>query len=137
MARHRHKNSRVKVYFRYKGRCFRLMEAINFGTKTSPELKIKGLTETYLQTKDDEHRFDGHFHVGQLIRFVDGDHVEFTYHKDWLERGRSAYNKAKKCSTAFIAVGNSIYRMSADGSREKVSNLASTRVKAKCKKFAL
>ncbi len=82
MARHRHKNSRVKVYFRYKGRCFRLMEAINFGTKTSPELKIKGLTETYLQTKDDKHRFDGHFHVGQLIRFVDGDHVEFTYHKD-------------------------------------------------------
>ena len=82
MARHRHKNPRIKVYFRYKGRCFRLMEAINFGTKTSPELKIKGLTETYLQTKDDKHRFDGRFHVGQLIRFVDGDHVEFTYHKD-------------------------------------------------------
>jgi hypothetical protein len=57
--------------------------------------------------------------------------------KGLAREGRSAYNKAKKSSTAFIAVGNSIYRMSADGSREKVSNLASTRVKAKCKKFAL
>lgn len=82
MARHRHKNPRVKVYFQYKGRYFRLLEAINFGSKTTPELKIKGLTETYLQTKDDQHRFDGQFHVGQLIRFVDGNHVEFTYHKD-------------------------------------------------------
>lgn len=82
MSKHRHKNPRVKVYFRYKGRCFRLLEAINFGTKTTPELKIKGLTETYLQTKDDQQRFDGKFHEGQLIRFIDGDHVEFTYHKD-------------------------------------------------------
>lgn len=82
MSKHKHKNPRVKVYFRYKGRCFRLLEAINFGTKTTPELKIKGLTETYLQTKDDQHRFDGKFHVGQLIRFIDGNHVEFTYHKD-------------------------------------------------------
>lgn len=69
MARHKHKNPRVKVFFRYRGRCFRLLEAINFGTKTAPELKIKGLAETYMQTKDDQHRFDGHFHVGQLIRF--------------------------------------------------------------------
>lgn len=82
MARHKHKNPRVKVYFRYKGRCFRLLEAINFGTKETPELKIKGLAETYMQTKDDQHRFDGHFHVGQLIRFIDGKNVEFTYHKD-------------------------------------------------------
>ena len=82
MSRHKHKNPRVKVYFRNKGRCFRLLEAINFGSKSSPELKIKGLTETYLQTKDDQHRFDGKFHVGQLIRFIDGNHVEFTYHKD-------------------------------------------------------
>lgn len=82
MARHKHKNSRVKVFFRYRGRCFRLLEAINFGTKTAPELKIKGLAETYMQTKDDQHRFDGHFHVGQLIRFIDGKNVEFTYHKD-------------------------------------------------------
>lgn len=82
MARHKHKNPRVKVYFRYRGKCFRLLEAINFGTKTAPELKIKGLAETYMQTKDDQHRFDGHFHVGQLIRFIDGKNVEFTYHKD-------------------------------------------------------
>lgn len=58
------------------------LEAINFGTKTSPELKIKGLAETYIQTKDKQHRFDGRFHVGQLIRFIDGKNVEFTYHKD-------------------------------------------------------
>lgn len=82
MARHKHKSPRVKVYFRYRGKCFRLLEAINFGTKTAPELKIKGLAETYMQTKDDQHRFDGHFHVGQLIRFIDGKNVEFTYHKD-------------------------------------------------------
>ena len=82
MSRHKHKNPRVKVYFQYKGRYFRLLEAINFGTKTTPELKIKGLAETYLQTKDDQHRFDGKFHVGKLIRYVDGNHVEFTYHKD-------------------------------------------------------
>ena len=82
MARHKHKNPRVKVYFQYRGRYFRLLEAINFGTKNTPELKIKGLTEIYLQTKDDQHRFDGKFHVGQLIRFIDGKNVEFTYHKD-------------------------------------------------------
>lgn len=40
MSRHKHKNPRVKVYFRNKGRCFRLLEAINFGSKSSPELKI-------------------------------------------------------------------------------------------------
>jgi hypothetical protein len=50
MARHKHKNPRVKMFFRYRGRCFRLLEAINFGTKTAPELKIKGLAETYMQT---------------------------------------------------------------------------------------
>ena len=82
MSKHKHKNPRVKVYFQYKERCFRLLEAINFGSKSSPELKIKGLAETYLLTKDDQHRFDGKFHVGQLIRFIDGNHVEFTYHKD-------------------------------------------------------
>jgi hypothetical protein len=61
---------------------FRLLEAINFGSKSAPELKIKGLAETYMQIKDDQKRFDGNIHVGQLVRFVDGDHVEFTYHKD-------------------------------------------------------
>ena len=82
MARHKHKNPRTNVYFKYKGNCFKLLEAINFGSKSSPELKIKGLTETYMQIKDDQHRFDGQIHVGQLIRFVDGNHLEFTYHKD-------------------------------------------------------
>lgn len=51
MSRHKHKNPRVKVYFRNKGRCFRLLEAINFGSKSSPELKIKGLTETTFRRK--------------------------------------------------------------------------------------
>lgn len=84
MARHKHKKPRVKVYFRYNENCYKLLEAINFGTRTSPELKINGLTETYLQIKDNLHRFDGNFHVGQFIRFVEGNHVEFTYHKDGL-----------------------------------------------------
>ena len=84
MARHRHKKLRVKVYFKYKGNCYKLFEAINFGTKISPELKMTGLTETYMQIKDDKHRFNGNLHVGQLIRFVEGNHVEFTYHKDGL-----------------------------------------------------
>lgn len=70
------------MYFKYKGSYFKLLEAINFGTKTAPELKIKGLTEIYMQIKDDQHRFDGQIHEGQLIRFVDGNHLEFTYHKD-------------------------------------------------------
>lgn len=82
MSKHKHKNARVKVYFRHKGHYFRLLEAINFGSKSSPELKIKGLSETYMQIKNDEHRFDGQIHVGQWIRFVDGRHMEFTYHKD-------------------------------------------------------
>ncbi len=51
--------------------------------------------------------------------------------------GRLAYNNAKKNSYAFITVGNSIYRISADGTREKVSDLSSTRVKAKRKKFVI
>lgn len=82
MARHKHKNPRVNVYFRHKGHLFKLFEAINFGTKSEPQLKIKGLTETYMQIKDEQKRFDADIHVGQLIRFVDGNHVEFTYHKD-------------------------------------------------------
>ena len=51
--------------------------------------------------------------------------------------GRSAYNRAKEKNYAFIAVGNSIYRMSSDGSKEKISDISSTRVKAKCKKFSI
>lgn len=84
MARHKHKKLRGKVFFKYKGNCYKLFEAINFGTKISPELKLTGLTETYMQIKDDKHQFDGNLHVGQLIRFVEGNHVEFTYHKDGL-----------------------------------------------------
>ncbi len=82
MMRHKHKKSIVNVYFKYKGRVCKLLEAINFGSKSEPELKIKGLAETYMQIKDDQRRFDGQFHEGQLIRFVDGKHLEFTYHKD-------------------------------------------------------
>lgn len=82
MSRHKHKKPRVKVYFQHKGHLFRLLEAINFGSKSSPELKIKGLTETYMQIKDDQKRFDSNLHEGQLVRFVDGAHMEFTYHKD-------------------------------------------------------
>lgn len=82
MSRHKHKNPRVKVYFRHKGHLFKLFEAINFGTKSEPQLKIKGLAETYMQIRDDQKRFDGQIHVGQQIRFLDGNHVEFTYHKD-------------------------------------------------------
>ncbi len=82
MSRNKHKNPRVNVYFKYNGNYYKMLEAINFGSKTSPELKIKGLSETYMEIKDDQHRFDGRFHVGQLIRFVGGNHVEFTYHKD-------------------------------------------------------
>ncbi|MBE6270564.1 MAG: hypothetical protein E7101_06385 [Prevotella ruminicola] len=51
--------------------------------------------------------------------------------------GRTAYNRAKENSSAFIAVGNSIYRMSADGTKEKISDISSTRVKAKCKNFSI
>ena len=82
MSRHKHKNHRVHVYFRLRGHFFKLLEAINFGTKKTPELKIKGLTETYMQIKDEQKRFDGQIHLGQWIRFVDGRHQEFTYHKD-------------------------------------------------------
>ena len=58
MSRHKHKNPRLKVYFQYKGRYFRLLEAINFGTKTTPELKIKGLAETICRVELAEERVD-------------------------------------------------------------------------------
>ena len=51
--------------------------------------------------------------------------------------GRNAYNKAKSGDNAFILMGNSIYRMSADGSKEKIVVLTSTKVKAKQKKFTI
>lgn len=51
--------------------------------------------------------------------------------------GRVAYKEAKTNDNAFIIVGNSIYRMSADGSRDKVEVLSTTRVKTKQKKFVI
>lgn len=78
----KHKKPRVNVLFRHKGRIFKLFETINFGSKSSPELKIKDLSDTYMQIRDDQKRFDGKLHEGQLLRFVDGKHLEFTYHKD-------------------------------------------------------
>lgn len=82
MAKHKHKNPRVNVFFRHQSHFFKLFEAINFGSKSSPELKIKELTETYMQIHDNKKRFDGKLHKGQMIRFIDGQHLEFTYHKD-------------------------------------------------------
>lgn len=52
-------------------------------------------------------------------------------------KGRNAYLDAKKNGYAFIAIGNSIYKMSADGTKEKVEELMSTRVKTKQKRFSL
>ena len=57
--------------------------------------------------------------------------------KGLAREGRTAYKKAKENSFAFIAVGNSIYRMASDGTREKISDLSSIRVKAKRKKFVI
>ena len=101
MSRHKHKNPRVKVFFRYKGKIYRLLEAINFGTKTEPELKIKGLTETYLPTKEDQHNFDGNLHEGKLIRFIDGKYVEFTYHKDGSILSEVSLPKVKEYFNAY------------------------------------
>lgn len=53
------------------------------------------------------------------------------------KRGRDAYEKAKSQDSAFIVIGNSIYRMFADGSRCKVEELPTTRVKAKQKKYII
>lgn len=51
--------------------------------------------------------------------------------------GRTAYKNAKSKDNAFIVIGNSIYRMSADGTKCKVEDLQTTRVKAKQKKFEI
>lgn len=51
--------------------------------------------------------------------------------------GRVAYENAKSEDKAFIVIGNSIYRMLADGTRYKVKDLPTTRVKAKQKKFEI
>lgn len=57
--------------------------------------------------------------------------------KRLARNGRDAYKMAKSSDNAFIVVGNSIYRMSADGSRDKVEVLSTTRVKTKQKKFVI
>lgn len=57
--------------------------------------------------------------------------------KGIARNGRAAYKKARENGNAFIMVGNAIFRVSADGSREKVNELSSTRVKAKVKKFSI
>ncbi len=53
------------------------------------------------------------------------------------KNGRKAYQKAKNENSAYITIGNSIFRVLADGSREKVETLSQTRVKTKQKKFVL
>ena len=53
------------------------------------------------------------------------------------QKGRQAYQEAKSSSNAFILIGNSIYRVSSDGSKEVVQSLPTTRVKAKQKKYTL
>lgn len=57
--------------------------------------------------------------------------------KKLAKNGRTAYKKAKSEDRAFIAIGNSIYRMSADGTKVKVRELQTTRVKAIQKSFVI
>jgi len=52
--------------------------------------------------------------------------------------GRKAYDKAKRENNAYIVIGNSIYLVKADGSREKIEALPNqTRVKVTERKFTL
>ena len=53
------------------------------------------------------------------------------------KKGRVAYNVAKSKNKAFIVMGNSIYRMLADGSKEKVEKIPSTRVKVRQKRIVI
>jgi|GEM_PF-1864359 len=54
------------------------------------------------------------------------------------KEGKNAYNKAKQNNNAYILIGNSIYRILADGTREKVETLSeSARVRVKQRKFVL
>lgn len=57
--------------------------------------------------------------------------------KRLARNGRVAYKVAKSSDNAFIVMGNTIYRMSADGSKDKVEILSTTRVKTKQKKFII
>jgi len=53
------------------------------------------------------------------------------------KHGRKAYQKAKNENNAYIVIGNSIYRVQADGNREKMETISQTRVKTRQKKFTL
>ena len=57
--------------------------------------------------------------------------------KSLAREGRSAYKRAKVNDNAYIVVGNSIYRVLADGSRKKVKELSMTHVKAKQKQYMM
>ena len=57
--------------------------------------------------------------------------------KSLAREGRSAYKQAKIKDNAYIVVGNSIYRVLADGSRKKVKELSKTRVKAHPKQYVI
>lgn len=62
---------------------------------------------------------------------------EDRINKRLAKSGRVAYKNAKSIDKAFITIGNSIYRVSSDGAKSKVSKLSSTRVKARIKKFVI
>lgn len=49
--------------------------------------------------------------------------------KRLAQDGRVAYKEAKNIDKAFIVIGNGIYRMLADGTKSKVADLSTTRVK--------
>lgn len=57
--------------------------------------------------------------------------------KRLAQDGRTAYKNAKSNGNAFIVIGNSIYRIASDGSKCKVEDLSTTRVKVKQKKFEI
>ena len=81
------------------------------------------------------------FNSGFFLIFASLKHAIMTEVKRIQKRlarnGRVAYKAAKSTDNAFIVMGNSIYRMSADGTKEKVEVLTSTRVKTKQKKFVI
>ena len=84
-----------------------------------------------------------------LLTIITTYHIHQTYilnsmtekkriQKGLASHGRNAYQAAKNNSYAFIAIGNSIYQVSADGSRQKVDTLAGkSRVKVSKKKFSI
>lgn len=57
--------------------------------------------------------------------------------KRLAQDGRKAYKNAKSQNNAFIVIGNSIYRMLADGTRCKVEDLPTTRVRTRQRRFMI